>query len=110
MSEQTREPTTEFFKKHAYFGLRPENVVMFEQSTMPCMDHNGKIILETPSSIAKAPGPHLYHVVFRSMKTINELFHTKLTIITQNSLLWKVLYMSDKPEARLWWALQVESD
>lgn len=55
MSEQTREPTTEFFKKHAYFGLRPENVVMFEQSTMPCIDHNGKIILETPSSIAKAP-------------------------------------------------------
>jgi len=55
-SEQTREPTEQFFKKHGYFGLKSENIIFFEQSTIPCMDFDGKIILESPSNIAKAPG------------------------------------------------------
>lgn len=86
MSEQTREPTTEFFKKHAYFGLRPENVVMFEQSTMPCIDHNGKIILETPSSIAKAPGLHFPFTIFHSSqsKLLKTVYCVKRTAVNQN--------------------------
>jgi UDP-N-acetylglucosamine/UDP-N-acetylgalactosamine diphosphorylase len=54
-SEQTREPTEQYFERHAYFGLRREDVVLFEQSTLPCFDLQGRIILETRSSIARAP-------------------------------------------------------
>ena len=54
-SEATREPTLEFFRKHNFFGLTPENVIVFEQSTLPCFQLNGKIILETPYKIARAP-------------------------------------------------------
>jgi UDP-N-acetylglucosamine/UDP-N-acetylgalactosamine diphosphorylase len=55
-SEQTREKTEQFFAAHNYFGLEPKNVVFFEQSTIPCVDGDGKIILETRSTIARAPG------------------------------------------------------
>ena len=55
-SEQTREKTEEFFAQHNHFGLDASNIKFFEQSTMPCIDLNGRIMLETRSSIAKAPG------------------------------------------------------
>jgi len=55
-SEHTGEPTERFFAENNYFGLDRKNVHFFEQNTMPCVDMDGKIILETKSSIAKAPG------------------------------------------------------
>ena len=55
-SEQTREKTEQFFVKHNYFGLEANNVVFFEQSTIPCFDFEGRILLETRSSISKSPG------------------------------------------------------
>ncbi|XP_054162647.1 UDP-N-acetylhexosamine pyrophosphorylase-like [Oppia nitens] len=54
-SEATKEPTIEFFEKHDYFGLPADNVVVFEQSTFPCFQFDGKIILETPYKVARAP-------------------------------------------------------
>jgi len=54
-SEQTREKTEQFFAQHKHFGLDASNIKFFEQSTMPCIDLNGRIMLETRSSIAKAP-------------------------------------------------------
>lgn len=54
-SEQTKEPTEKFFADHDYFGLEKENVILFEQSTFPCFTFDGKIILETPYRIARAP-------------------------------------------------------
>jgi len=55
-SEHTGDPTERFFAEHDFFGLGRKNVHFFEQNTMPCVDMSGKIILETKSSIAKAPG------------------------------------------------------
>jgi len=55
-SEHTGDPTERFFAKHNYFGLDRKNVHFFEQNTMPCVDMDGKILLETKSSIARAPG------------------------------------------------------
>jgi len=55
-SEHTGEPTERFFSENSYFGLDQKNVHFFEQNTMPCVDMNGKILLQTKSSIAKAPG------------------------------------------------------
>jgi len=55
-SEHTGDPTERFFSKNNYFGLDRKNVHFFEQNTMPCVDMDGKILLATKSSIAKAPG------------------------------------------------------
>ncbi|XP_050409984.2 UDP-N-acetylhexosamine pyrophosphorylase [Patella vulgata] len=54
-SEHTKGPTEEFFKKHNYFGLDKNDLTIFEQSRLPCIRFDGKIILEAPSKIAMAP-------------------------------------------------------
>ncbi|KAL2023625.1 hypothetical protein VTK56DRAFT_1782 [Thermocarpiscus australiensis] len=54
-SGPTRGPTEQFFKEHNYFGLEPENVVIFEQGVLPCVSKDGKILLETKSRVAVAP-------------------------------------------------------
>jgi len=55
-SEHTKEPTKEFFRSNDYFGLKEENLIVFEQGMLPCFTFDGKIILENKSRIAKAPG------------------------------------------------------
>lgn len=54
-SASTVEPTTDFFKTHNYFGLKSSNVVVFQQGTLPCFTFDGKIILDTKSSLSRAP-------------------------------------------------------
>ena len=55
-SEHTKESTRLFFKKHDYFGLCPDNVILFEQNMLPCMTFDGKVILEKTYKVARAPG------------------------------------------------------
>ncbi|KAH9958899.1 nucleotide-diphospho-sugar transferase, partial [Lactifluus volemus] len=54
-SGPTRLATEEFFKANGYFGLRSENVIFFEQGTLPCLTMDGKVLLETKSRVAVAP-------------------------------------------------------
>lgn len=54
-SEHTKDATETFFRNHNFFGLRPENVILFEQGLLPCLTLDGKIILETPSKVALSP-------------------------------------------------------
>lgn len=54
-SGPTRGPTEQYFKEHNYFGLKPENVVIFEQGVLPCISNDGKILLESKSRVAVAP-------------------------------------------------------
>ncbi|QRV94958.1 UTP--glucose-1-phosphate uridylyltransferase [Ceratobasidium sp. AG-Ba] len=54
-SGPTRKATEAFFKQNAYFGLDASQVVFFEQGTLPCLDNDGKVFLDTPSSVAVAP-------------------------------------------------------
>ncbi|KAK7098234.1 hypothetical protein V1264_002575 [Littorina saxatilis] len=54
-SEHTKEATQNFFKKHNYFGLQAQDVILFEQGRLPCLTFEGKIILESPSKVALAP-------------------------------------------------------
>jgi len=54
-SEHTKEPTLEFFENHNYFGLKKENLVVFEQGMLPAFSFDGKFILEKQNKISKAP-------------------------------------------------------
>lgn len=55
-SEHTKEPTMEFFQNRNFFGLKKENLVVFEQGMLPCFSFDGRIIMEKKGKIAKAPG------------------------------------------------------
>lgn len=54
-SEATMEPTRKYFENNNYFGLKEENVVMFEQGLLPCFTFDGKIIMDKKYKISKAP-------------------------------------------------------
>ena len=54
-SEHTMESTRKYFSEHGYFGLKEENVTIFEQDTIPCLTFDGKVILDGPGKVARAP-------------------------------------------------------
>lgn len=54
-SGPTRKPTEQFFEENKYFGLNRNNVMFFEQGTLPCIDMNGKILLDSKAKVAVAP-------------------------------------------------------
>ncbi|KAK3702962.1 hypothetical protein QZH41_012412 [Actinostola sp. cb2023] len=54
-SEATKESTEKFFDDHDYFGLQKENFILFEQNTIPCLTFEGKMILDSPGKLARAP-------------------------------------------------------
>lgn len=53
-SGPTRGPTEKFFQEKNYFGLKKENVVIFEQGVLPCISNEGKILLESKSKVCPA--------------------------------------------------------
>jgi UDP-N-acetylglucosamine/UDP-N-acetylgalactosamine diphosphorylase len=56
----------EFFKKHTFFGLMPSQLFFFSQSTLPLLDVQGHLFLDTPSHIAEGSdgnGNALHHFV-----------------------------------------------
>ena len=55
-SEHTMGETKRFFEEHNYFGLQRDDVILFEQHTLPCLTMDGKIILDQPGKVARAPG------------------------------------------------------
>ena len=54
-SEHTKEATRCFFARHNYFGLKSENVIFFQQCTLPCLTYEGKIILDSKFRLSRAP-------------------------------------------------------
>lgn len=54
-SEATSDQTVDFFASHNYFGLQKSDVIVFEQNSNPCLDFEGKIILDEKHKVARAP-------------------------------------------------------
>lgn len=50
-SGPTRGPTEKYFKDNNYFGLSPENVIIFEQGVLPCISNEGKILMESKGKV-----------------------------------------------------------
>jgi UDP-N-acetylglucosamine/UDP-N-acetylgalactosamine diphosphorylase len=57
-SHQNHVATEAFFNDNHFFGLDASRVHFFRQGRMPAVDFNGKILLETTSSIAMSPDGH----------------------------------------------------
>lgn len=55
-----------FFKEHNYFGLREDQVIFFKQGEFPCVDDQGKIILDEPGRISTSPNGN--GGIWRAMK------------------------------------------
>ena len=54
-SDKNHEATTEFLKKHHYFGYSPEYIHFFRQEMAPASDYNGKVYMERHDKIANSP-------------------------------------------------------
>lgn len=81
-SEQTKEATEKFFIDHGYFGLEKENVILFEQSTLPCFSFDGKIILECPYRIARAPdGNGGLYAALRKEKILDDMYFRGISYV-----------------------------
>lgn len=58
-SPATDEETREYFRNPGALGLDAESLLIFCQGTMPAVDAStGKVLLETPSSLALSPDGH----------------------------------------------------
>jgi len=57
-STTNHQETIQFFKDNNFFGLNPAHVVFFQQGMMPAFSTDGKILLDTPSSLSLSPDGH----------------------------------------------------
>lgn len=95
-SGPTRPETEKFFKTNEFFGLKPENVIFFEQGTLPCLTMEGKILLEAPSRIAVAPdGNGGLYAATRSPLSPSDPKTTVLSDLAKRNILYIHAYCVD---------------
>ena len=58
VSEANGAATEAFFQQHRFFGLEKKDVVFFRQGMVPCMDADGKFLLDALGHIAMNPNGH----------------------------------------------------
>lgn len=58
-SDTTHAKTAHFFQQHNYFGLRKDDVYLFQQGNMPTVgDRDGKLLLEAKGKLSTSPNGH----------------------------------------------------
>lgn len=64
-SPMNHQETVDYFKSNDYFGLKEQQVFFFPQGTLPCLTIDGKLILESGSTLARASDGHggLYQAI-----------------------------------------------
>ncbi|XP_064602174.1 UDP-N-acetylhexosamine pyrophosphorylase-like isoform X2 [Liolophura sinensis] len=81
-SEHTKEPTEDFFSKHNHFGLKPENVMLFEQNQLPALTLEGKLILTNKAKVALSPdGNGGLYKALKSSNVLKDLEHRGIEFI-----------------------------
>ncbi len=50
--------TVDFFKKHQYFSMPESQIMFFSQDMIPAVGFDGKVLLESPCSMALSPNGH----------------------------------------------------
>lgn len=58
VSDTNEAATREFFALHDHFGLNPADIIFLQQRMVPCMDADGKFMLEAPGQLAMNPNGH----------------------------------------------------
>lgn len=58
VGNQNEEVTKSFFREHGYFGIDAEQIHFFTQGTMPGVDERGRLLLDTPGTLATNPNGH----------------------------------------------------
>ena len=51
-SEATLNATCDYFALHNYFGLKSDNIVIFEQNLVPCLTFEGKVMLASKGKLS----------------------------------------------------------
>ena len=57
-SRENNYKTTDFFRRHNYFGMGEENIKFFIQNELPMMDVNGKILVDEKGLVKQAADGH----------------------------------------------------
>ena len=58
VSDTNRAETEAYFQQHAFFGLDPADLKFFQQKMVPCVDANGKYMLDSKGVLAMNPNGH----------------------------------------------------
>ncbi|UZJ56195.1 hypothetical protein CBS101457_005515 [Exobasidium rhododendri] len=93
-SGPTRKPTEKFFREKKFFGLDEKNVIFFEQGTLPCLTMEGKVMLDSTSSIATAPDGNggLYTALRQPLSSSGE---TILSLLSSRKIMYLHAYGVD---------------
>ncbi|KAG8983614.1 UDP-N-acetylglucosamine pyrophosphorylase, partial [Tulasnella sp. 427] len=95
-SGPTRKPTVAFFEKNNFFGLNKQNVIFFEQGTLPCLTLDGKILLQSKGEIAVAPdGNGGLYAALRSPLSPDNTTHNVLGDLEQRGITFVHAYCVD---------------
>lgn len=54
-SPSNHEETVAFFQENGYFGLHPDQISFFKQGTLPLLNREGNLFLETKDTLAEGP-------------------------------------------------------
>ncbi len=57
-STANHQATADFWNKHHFFGLPESQVMFFSQDMLPAVSLDGKVLLETPGTLALSPNGH----------------------------------------------------